>query len=610
MLRQVSEALERQGEQTEIEPLFAPGNYRETSNVFVANNRPNFGHLLQAVANDVGVPVRWGNVHFFAAHASKLLALDTDDDTHRYALAIRVASSDTDNTLQKVFSRVQIARLSQIEAHRLWVQCFDAVSLWSVAHTKANGATTEYVVSRLRVFVEVLARVSVRTSPELALRAYRLAISLGKTEAFHHWWLFAALNNLFDYALESIPASRHGELLFDALSFPLHSETGITQHEDDWPNPVIEGVGARSSNAALDRRIDEIIDAVAPCSSNSRSALLRLLPLLDQGFLKDSERLRLIEKIWGSTWGEQTLPETGLLKFAFLLLPSHDSDATKMLVRTYLFNVSDEKLFDLSLLLDIASAAQADGRNELPSEDQAYDYFNRLVAWRPQKDAALQFGFAHHDEKQRGNLIGEVLAHSVVPSLRSDALTEANFAKLSAFCAEVNAPKAFIALSHFAVSNGGFSNRVEKTIRQGLQGRDSNKAACASYAILKWAELSSSPSTARLVSRLIYQIGSSRSVGLPSLLRTTNQMLKKHYLSEQDIDELAEIVPLVFDGAGYAEVNFASREAVSVSLLRAACVRLAADILLMTGNCNAGLSRVLEEASRDPLPEVRFAVTG
>jgi hypothetical protein len=70
---------------------------------------------------------------------------------------------------------------------------------------------------------------------------------------------------LINYSLESIPESLHHELLLDALSFPLQTEIGIKDHKE-WPNPIIKFPGTRAQNAALDRRIDEIIDAIAPCS--------------------------------------------------------------------------------------------------------------------------------------------------------------------------------------------------------------------------------------------------------------------------------------------------------------------------------------------------------
>lgn len=67
---------------------------------------------------------------------------------------------------------------------------------------------------------------------------------------------------------------------------------------------------------------------------------------------------------------------------------------------------------------------------------------------------------------------------------------------------------------------------------------------------------------------------------------------------------------MIFDNADYKSISHVSQEAVSISLVRVACVRLARDILVNhQGEGSDELLRVLEEAKRDTLPEVRFATT-
>ncbi len=84
-------------------------------------------------------------------------------------------------------------------------------------------------------------------------------------------------------------------------------------------------------------------------------------------------------------------------------------------------------------------------------------------------------------------------------------------------------------------------------------------------------------------------------------------MYAKGYLSEDDTESLTDSVPMVFDSADYKGISPFSRESVSISLVRAECARLARTILNKHQNKNNELIRVLEEAKRDALPEVRFA---
>ena len=604
--RQISDELDRQQQQNKIEPSFAPGKYNDSSNTVIFNKKLHSILLLDGMCREVGMPLRWRNINFLVEHANRLIELDEVDGLHRFAIAIRAASSDTSHALKKAFSRTQVACLSENHASHLLARCIDAVGYWSSTLSVANRERNDYAIERLRVFVEVLARISVRATPEQALCIFRLASELGRKPAFHHWWLFDALNHLLEYALESIPVSRHHEVLLDALSFPLCTEINIGDH-GDWPNPAIKLPGIRSSNTVLDRRIDEIIERIAPCSPNSGSALLRLLPLLEHEFLTSGERQKIAGKIWGASPGNLTLPATGLVTYVVLLLPSYDVNGTRELVRKYLFDADDDRLFEPSLLSDIAGAAQAEKVKEMPRNDQASDYFNRLVIWRPHQNESDLFGLSNYKDKQTRELIGEVLAHSVVPSLSNDARTNKNFDKLLSFHREVDSPETVVAFAYFAAADQRFKSKVEAVIRKGLQHKDSNTVAYASYALLKWTELSGQSVTARLTSTLIYMIGSSRSVGLPALLWTANQMYNKSYLSERDVDELVKTLPVIFYDASYRNVPHGSRDAVSISLLRAACVRLAGDVTGKTNIQDESLLRLMEEARNDPLPEVRFA---
>lgn len=604
---EISEALVRQQKQQDIEPSFEPGRYKDNSDTrtFISEINPIL--LLEGISDSVGIPVRWGNVSFLAELGSKLTGMDDVDDVHRFSVAIRAANSETSDALKKVFSRNQIACLPEERASNLLNHCISAISFWGQRLSSGTGEQRGYALDRLRVFIEVCARVSVRATPEQAKHLLRLAIGYGKNPAFHHFWLFDALKHLIDYSIESIPNSQLHEMLSDTLSFPLQSEISIKDHKE-WPNPVINLPAERTPDAALDRRIDEIIDRIAPCSPQSGPALIRLLPLLKHGFLTDGERLKLAAAIWGAKPTYQAPPKTGLFAYILLKLPAQDTASLRRCIRKYLFEAHGEELFDVSLLADIGGAAQAENVKEIPDEDQATDYFNRLACWRPTHHDYDAFGFYSRTEKQKGELIGTVLSHSVVPALPPAAMTDGRFGELHSFYSEVDSPESIIGLVYFATANIRFVDRVEKAVGKALRGKNSNKVAYSSYALLRWRENDNSPATERLISKLIYAIESIQTPGLPALLWTANQLYLKGYLSRSNTASLAEVVPSIFDSADYRNIPRASREAVSVSLLRAACVRLARDMLNNSQDRSDELLRVLAEAERDPLPEVRFAM--
>src|SRR5690606_14144560 len=112
---------------------------------------------------------------------------------------------------------------------------------------------------------------------------------------------------------------------------------------------VVKHPGERKQDSVLDRRIDEIIDHIAPCSSQSAPALLRLLPLIENGFLKAEELNKIEQQVWGGEPDLNNLPETGLLKYVLLKIPSPDPSAVKALVRRYLFEAKIPNLLSPEL---------------------------------------------------------------------------------------------------------------------------------------------------------------------------------------------------------------------------------------------------------------------
>lgn len=601
-----SKKLDAQKKKQTIKPRFKPGHYQDNTNTVTLSNEPHPLPLLEGMSNNTGMPLRWNNVNFLAEQTAEIAELKEINNLHRFSLAIRSASNDTSEVLEKVFSRVHVACLPEDDVTTLLNQCKSAICYWKEKRKEKSSDISAFALERLQVFIEVLARISVRTTPEQSISLFRFAISLGKESEFHHFWLFDALKDLLDFSLKSIPESQQNEILLDALSFPLFSEIS-SDSPIKWANPIIEHPGNRENNLILDRRIDEIIDNIAPCSKQSAPALERLIPLIKNNFIMDSEIEKISQKIWGSDFNLSKIPETGLLTYVLLELPSPDASAVKALIRRYLFEQESSNLINLELLSDIFNAASSEDTEEHPSEDQAINYFENLVDWRPSINENDTLNILKNNKRQTAKLIGEVLAVSIVPVLPSEALTEKNFQRLCDFYSEVEAPKALIAFPYFAIEHKNLVNKVELLIRQGLQSNNANKVAHASHAILTWRKNQNSPTTNRLILRLVYAVGANKITGLHALLWTANQMYCSNYLSRDNIDSLIEILPIIFDNADYRNFFQSGQEVVGISLVRTECIKLAKNICNKSDHKNDEISRIIEEAKLDPLPEVRFA---
>ncbi len=596
--------IERQEGSKRIEPLFEPGRYKDKSKDLIFNNTLHPLLLMDAISSVGGLPLRWRNCSFMADLAARMAQLDSVDNVQRHALAIRSASHDQAEVLKATFSRTAVAGLHPDYVQGLVKQCREAIDYWRLRLASGQDHLRGYALERLRVFCEVLARLSVRLSPQEAKRIFRFGVELGSNPQFRHVWLISSLRSLISNALNSVPTSEQSELLLDVLSFPLSRELGIERIEQ-WPNPIVECPGQRTENFAVDRRIGEIIDAIEPCSPGSADPLLRLLPLLKANFLSEGERDRISTIVWR---GEPSvLPELGLLKYVCLLLPGGDSDRVKSMVRQYLFEANGDQLFNRSRLDDIANAAHVKSVAELPSEAQADDYFQKLVGWRRPKNDEFAGSFFESEDSHLGEGIGRALALSVVPAMGAGSLSEENFSLLESYHSEVGSKEAIIAFSYFAAKDPKFAARVEALIGRQMREKSGNGPACASHAILYWRRASIGPEVERLVSRLIMQLSVNQSACAAALVWTAHEFYKGGYLIDHDVEVLLEAVPVIFETSEYHSVNPTSREAAVVSLVKAACVKLAAEAVARGQDPDGRLQRVLDQAKLDALPEVRFA---
>lgn len=600
----ISKELDSQHTRQNIQPSFEPGIYFDNSQSQKFSSAIHPLLLLEGIACTVGLPLRWRSVGFLIEQASRLVELSDLDGLLSLKLAIRAATSDSAEVLKSAFSRINVASMPGDDAQKLLSHCRQAIDYWLSKSSHGSGSVKQYALDRLAVFVEVLARLSVRSTPDQAKELFDLACRLGEMNEFRNFRHFDALRHLIKYSLSSIPEHEHHELLHVALSFPLAHEAHVSE-KHGWPNPVIASPGNRSANTAMDRRIDAIIDGIRPFGAGSKASILRLMPLLEHKFLTNQECEKIAEKLWGKESQYTTLPETGLLKWTLLKLPAPNQPAVKHLVRQHLFRAEGHYLFDPALLEDIANVAQAGQFQELPSEIEAINYFDRLVLWRPKPIESDSIWIPNQEPS--ANLVGRVLAYSVVPALPAESMTEENFRKLYDFYSQAGSPEAIVAFPIFAINNPDFSERVVKLIGQGFQEQEPRRIASASFALLKWRKESCSEAINNLILRMVFLIGTRRIAALPSLLWSARQMLNDNYLTVDQTSSLTEILPVIFDYTAYSEAAFSRHDAVNVSLVRAETVKLARDIIRKIDDSHSDLHVLLEIAKQDALPEVRFA---
>lgn len=601
----IDKSLEKQRKNTAITPNFAPGSYRDGANTVSFSSGLHPLLAMTGVMDTVGIPLRWHQSDLLCSHAEKLVELEGVEGLHSFSLAVRGANSDTSEIIKKAFSRLRVACFDYAQVEQLTKQCLCAINYWKGKAGERKNASGRHALTKLRVFIEILARISVRLPPEKSREMFIFAADLSKYSALQDLWLKDALESLLSYSLESVPEDEQAGLLQQALEVPLPHEIG-TDSYNNWPNPVIEKPGVRPTNPAIDRRIAEIIQSISKDRKDAGSALIRLIPLLEAEYLTPPERESLLKQLWGSDPANPTLQAPSrLFAHALLKLPSYEPDKLKDQLSIKLFDASADDLFEPELLENLINSVRSSTADLKPSPAQAERYFGLLTNWRPKSESQLEMAFSQGGEQRKSLLIGKTLGFVIAPNL-DDLQKEAMFARLDAFYREVQAPGALLGLIYFADIDN-LATPIEKTIRLALQHKNAHFVAFAAFAIREWRARTNSAITRRLVTRLVLLFGAQRLDALPAIIESLQILNEQRHLTAEETESVIDTLPVVFDSARYEATVNSGHEAASVSIVRTKCVQLARAFVSQRCDSYCELERILEEAKQDPLPEVRFA---
>ncbi|MFZ3127832.1 MAG: hypothetical protein WA136_07425, partial [Rhodoferax sp.] len=311
---------------------------------------------------------------------------------------------------------------------------------------------------------------------------------------------------------------------------------------------------------------------------------------------------------------------------ALLLLPSSDESRVELLVRKYLYGRCEDVLMDsqknlrsypapeieqaVTVYAGMAIAAANEKTHLFPTPEQALVLFDQLVAWRPKNEKDEFFGVVASNQNRLTDSIGKALSYAISPALSDKSKTPERFEKLKLFAEQVEGAFSVVpALVYFVQIGEEAALFVEKIIQKFMQDRDANKVAYAAIALQKWMESVKEerpPQLLRLISRLVVIVESGRTVGLQQLIGLAGELLKKQWLTKEQVETLVEATPNAFNAANYTNIDPRSREAISASSIREACVKLTTALLAVHPDAS-GLLRLLQESKDDALPEVRFS---
>ena len=603
--KRLTEALDKQAKNNSIEPSFKPGSYTDHSKSISFSNTLHPLLLVEGLTNTVGIPIRWKNVNLIVDIIKDLAKLETIEDKQRFIYAIRAASSDTADILKTALSRINIAKLTEEDLQYLLDQTYRGCIYWLEKIIQTSNKSVHYYFSRLQVFMEALARFIIRAKPDKAIEVFKWGCSIAIIDEIRHLWLSKPYSHLIESNLLAIPNNRKSEIFEDALLFPLATEVNIdNDFGQRWPNPVVKSPPVRNDSLKISSRLDEIINHISPNNEDSVHALIKLFPLIENNYLNANELKSIKLKIWGNPANYNVIPKLGILDHALLGLSSNDSQALALVVRKHLFESND--LLNIHTLIAIKNLVLNEKYTELPTKKQSNKIFDTLTAWRfTTKDTDIPEFFIDDTEERLAKEIAYTLNHAITPYLGKSKLTEDNLNKLIGFYQETETFEVLSSFIYFAKKFDTAFNILIKDIREGFYKEDIRKVVSSANALLNWCKFDFNDALKPLISKLIYSINLNRTNGLTTLIYTAKKLYSLEYLSSENISTLIEVVPIIFDGTTYENINPTSHLAINFTSVRSECIKLARELL--KNNSNSELKRITEEAKTDPLPEVRFA---
>ena len=629
-------------------PRFEPAHYRDPSNTvhFVSVSTTDPAYELDRLSEAVGIPLRMCYTGLLVDIAKDITTTIPGNGEAAYQRILRIVHHYDDPLMDRCFGRISIARLSEIIVTNLTERVTRAITFWrsritavpvpshatyvdrpfnatapASPHQRRGADMRMFAISRLRLFIEILARLAPRMNPKTARAAFDLACDIARDSAIQHPWLYDELGHLVRYSVSAVPLVDRKSLILSTLEWPLPGERppgGALR----WPNPIDclfeSGANRPDNNPQWIARIDRLIDAAKQNGSDRVDAILRLAHLAMQDALTPTERDAFGQALWSQLdSGDPPLPQgTELFPHMFADLPAPPAVDGRKSVRERLYRVQDIGLRDR--LASIA-AATSGRKMEIvlkPTPEQAVNAFDAIIRLRSAtKDAESPIAetLTRGARMAARRHIGVALALSIVPSIRAEDRTVERAEKLVSLISELPCPIAVAALPYFTSNGASIAAQIVYRIRRAIFGRTFEDVAGADAAIRAWLEIERSGEGGALprplIDRVIVAVESTRDLGLYLLISCIRRLVESGKLEQEDYGRIDSVLEDLIDDTAYTnpKIDAEGEKAISLSLVRAECVRLS-ETLRQRGMDWVNVKRWLDVGATDPLPEVRFAL--
>ena len=594
--------------------------------------RAQASYRLVRLAEVVGLPPlsdRWPPTKAMLGQASEWLHRD-DQTEFALRLMLRVTTYEGDDLVRRLLSRPNLATVPETVVASIVGLCEGSIDYYAQRGLRRSGP--QGVVSpieRVRVAMEILARLALRLKPERAVEVLRKGLALYGNPMFYSAILLRdAIRHLLSRSWEALPTPNKADLALELLAAPVVGVDGYAPSPYGFVDPgeLLDRGGQEEAIPRRDEQNNEVWETTVrflvralACGEEARSrAMLRLVQVALAGRLTPDEEAKVGRAIWaGEDHDDEGLPgEKTLRHWVYLRMPEPGAGIAegwfreKWMSAVDLSGVDGETLDDM--LFHIGDLKERSRRHELSFEfsEQDEDYVVGVLrkwATTPLPHLLIPGFDQERIETMRNGIRGAatLLMYVDVPEDVAEALYTKH-RKLNA--SGVPAMPLLVGLVRALESR---ASEIQTALRKGFSSGDPQLVSNSAVAMRFWLDFAGRGMVCRPPSDLTREVGviiaTRRVDALVAALGVAEWVFSDG--EEGDRDELRQ---LAVEGLGALidELAYGRTfpEDVDVPLLRWRCVGLAR-AMCERGCDEKAVMDWLAAARNDPLPEVWHRVS-
>ena len=346
--------------------------------------RAQTSYRLVRLAEVVGLPPlsdRWPPSKAMLAQAAEWLHRD-DQKEFAMRLMLRVTTYEDDDLVRRLLSRPNLATVPETVVASVVGLCERMIDYYVRRGLHRRGS--EGVVSpieRVRVAMEMLARLALRLKPERAAEVLRRGLEIYGNRLFYsNISLRGAIRHLLSRSWEALPMPAKADLALELLPAPIVGVDGYAPNPYGFVDPgeLIDGGGEEEAIPSRDEQNNKeweatvrfLVRALACGEDAGSRAMLRLVQVAMAGRLTPDEEANVGRAIWAGDDREyEGLPgEKTLRHWVYLRMPEPRTGIAEEWFREKWMSAVDLSGVDgktlHNMLFHIGDAKERSGRHE------------------------------------------------------------------------------------------------------------------------------------------------------------------------------------------------------------------------------------------------------